>query len=252
MARPAEAVRLLKEGYSPKEIADRWGISLRSVIQYLYIAVGEGAIKRSDIFFSIGASRRQIIEEELAEVLDIPILTNSMRQRIPDLSLEELKLYFNLRDARVSYGDMYELISKIEINLHNIMQEILVRKYGQEESGWWRKGISEKIRKDCVLLREQDPEPAEEAFCYTNFIHLRDILDKQWNIFEKVLPKNILKDKKGFLNKLVKLNHIRNCIMHPIKGHDLTEDDFVFVREFSKNIDIAKWRLNYDEERMYT
>lgn len=243
MARPDEAVNLLKEGYSPKEIADKWGISLKSVIQYLFIKVGGGAIKRSDILFSIDSKRRKIFEEELENNLNIPIITKSMLKRIPDVSREELFLYYELRDARVSYSDMYELISKIEINLHNVMKDILIEEYGKEESGWWRKGISEKIRKDCVLLREQDPEPAEDAFCYTNFIHLRDILDKQWVIYENVLPKDIIKDKKGFLNNLIRLNHIRNFIMHPIKGYNLTEDDFLFVRQFNENIDIRKWQI---------
>lgn len=50
MGRPDEADELLKKGNSPSKIAQEMGISLASVKQYLYIKVGEGKIRRSDIF----------------------------------------------------------------------------------------------------------------------------------------------------------------------------------------------------------
>jgi len=33
--------------------------------------------------------------------------------------------------------------------------------------------------KDCTLAKEASPEPRAEAYCYTTFIHLRDIFEKQ-------------------------------------------------------------------------
>ena len=61
-------------------------------------------------------------------------------------------------------------------------------------------------------------------------------MDKQWGTFSKKLSKKIVADKRKFLNKFAKLNHIRNAVMHPIKDQSLTEVDFEFVYGFWREI----------------
>ncbi|HUA63871.1 MAG TPA: hypothetical protein VML19_34305 [Verrucomicrobiae bacterium] len=55
MARKHEAAEWLTKDNSPIAIAALMGVSLETVMGYLYNHVGEGKIRRSDILFSIGA-----------------------------------------------------------------------------------------------------------------------------------------------------------------------------------------------------
>jgi predicted transcriptional regulator len=248
MARRHEAVTLLRKGYSPIKIANRMNITISSVIQYLYQQVGEGAIKRSDIVFGIDKNLRKMVESIISERdtrywYDI-FKTARIKYKL-NLNPDELKLYLSLRDARVSLGDMYEIISDIELLLHKGIKQTLINEYGSHENGWWRQGVLESIRKTCVMLRESDPEPAKEPFCYTNFIDLSSIIDKRWGLFTNVLPKNVVKNKQEFLSKFVKLNHIRNKVMHPIKELLITEEDFEFVRNFYSTIKLDNWQISF-------
>ena len=68
MARKHEAVRLLKTGHTPTSIAREMGISVASVMGYLYNQVGEGRIRRSDIVFAIAPDVRRAIESAIPRV----------------------------------------------------------------------------------------------------------------------------------------------------------------------------------------
>lgn len=243
MARVQEVASLIKAGRSLTEIRSEFGISLSSVKQYLYSAVVEGLIRRSDIVFTIPAHEREFIEDAIRKLgvtqwyeIHKVVVAGGL-----SFDSELLKIYLHFRDARVSMGDMYEYLSDIEVMLHRAIKMVLVSKYGKNE--WWRQGIPLGIRKICVAIREEDSEPAEEPYHYTNLIHLQEILDKQWELFSQYLPPVAVKDKKGFLSKFIRLNRIRNSVMHPVKGLLVTEDDFIFVRVFHESIVLDKWQI---------
>lgn len=67
MGRAEQAAELLKEGNSPSKIAQEMKISLASVKQYLYLKVGEGKIRSSDIVFSIDEEVRNKIESIISQ-----------------------------------------------------------------------------------------------------------------------------------------------------------------------------------------
>lgn len=243
MYRRHQAAQLLREGLSLGEIPFKLHITIPSVVQYLYTAVGEGIIRRSDILFSIPQEDRQAIEAIIEEsgAIEIGELHHKLQLAKHPIDIEVLQVYLDLRDTRVQMGDMYEYISEIDKTLHNVIKEALTSKYGPEEEGWWRQGVPAHVRKTCAGMREEDPEPAEESFCYTNFLHLQEILDKQWNLFSQALPKDLVHDKKEFLDHFTKLNQIRNFVVHPVKGLRLTESDFAFVRSFYERVKLDRW-----------
>jgi hypothetical protein len=43
-----------------------------------------------------------------------------------------------------------------------------------------------------------------------------------------------LNQKKDLLEWLLRLNRIRNAVMHPVRNTVISEDDFEFVRDFEK------------------
>ena len=75
MARVNEAVSHLKKGLSPGEIAKIMGISFSSVMGYLHRGIGEGAIRRSDILFTIPKATREIVETLIKEGTTIHPIT---------------------------------------------------------------------------------------------------------------------------------------------------------------------------------
>jgi hypothetical protein len=238
-----KVLSLFKQGNSPKEIAEKISrISFKRVLDYLYIHAGEGNIRRSDIWFSINHTIRETIEKYKSEEKEVQ--KNKLFDEcvvLLHIHPDDFRLYIKLRNARVAHGDLYELISDIELLLHRAIKNLLIKEYGKKE--WWRKGVPKSVRTKCAAsYEEDDDDPAKEAYCYTNLIDIKTIFEKRWKEFEKYLPKKILGDSKSFLSNLVKINHIRNRVMHPIKGHDFTPKDFDSVHEFHASIKKEKWQ----------
>lgn len=243
MGRPQEVAELLGAGYSPNEIAQELDISPSSAKMYLYQAVGHGYIRRSDILFSIDQKTRDITEEYM-ERFHIKFwfdICNTAEQNGITLNPIEVRIYMELRDERVALGDMYEDIRQIETGLHKSLKKYLIKKFGESKKDWWRKGIPEPVRIELAKSYEDDEDPAGEAYCYTTLLDLDRILSYNWKDLLNELPKKVRADKKAISNKLVKLNRIRNYVMHPVKGIDPAEKDFLFVREFKNFLKLDKW-----------
>jgi hypothetical protein len=242
MARKDEVASLIKSGHNITEIRSQFGISIDSVKSYLYLALDEGLISRSDIITTVPVKQRQIVDDFIRKLSpkSWEEVYTAAREGGQELDPEVLKIYLDFRESKVPMGEMYEFLSNIEVTLHQDIRRVLVLEYG--ESNWWRRGIPMGIRKACAALREEDTEPAVEPYCYTNFIHLQEILDRQWALFSRYLPPEIIKEKKRFLDKFTRLNQIRNGVMHPVKGLPVTDEDFTFVRTFYESIRADKWQ----------
>jgi hypothetical protein len=228
MARKREAGELLRNGLSPSEIAEHMGISVKSVIQYLCTLVGEGSLRLSDVYFSWPPEKREIFQQAgRSKYWDDRLLS------LIGLCREELELFESLRGRRVFSGDMYEYISEAEVAIHGLVQTILERELGTEESGWWREGIPSSIRVKCASRREEDDEPCEAPYAYTTLIDLSTVISKNWTLFQGVVPSEYAANRKQLESDLIRLNRIRNAVMHPVKERKWTEDDFEFVRQIS-------------------
>lgn len=230
MGRPAEAARLLRKGDSPSQVAFRMGVTVSTVLGYLYRQAGEGKIQRSDIILSIPRQTRLAVEEALNRVRPPhrPYkITRWLKKRHPTVNRDDVQIYLNLMGSGVQFGDLYESIREIEMLLHSITKKTLIGKYGD---AWWRKAVPQKIRVECVQRREMDDLPADDPFSYTNFIDMKKILSENWTELAEKLPEEVVRDRKEFLSKLDKLNGIRNAVMHPIKELPVSDEMFEFVR----------------------
>ena len=225
MARKDEAATLLRSGYTPSEIAHNMNISPSSVWQYLCTKVGEGGLRRSQILFSLDDKTRSEIDK-LTDKLNVDdprvIAKNVSKEITPD----DVRIYLELRNAGVAWGDMYEYIRDIELALHKFIGNTLQTAY---EDNWWRKAIPEKIRVECATLREMDSEPIDDPYCYTNFIHLKKIMKKEWQLFLQHLPKELSSKQSILFDNLTTLNRIRNVVMHPVKNISIRQEDLSFV-----------------------
>jgi len=180
--------------------------------------VGEGKLRQSDILFAIPREVRQAIAEA----------QGSLPEGVDPDDHYVVRLY---GDAAHALGDMYDDLREIEVALHFFIKEQLKRRLGDAEGGWWRKGIPETIRKRCQTRREEDAEPATEAYGYTDLLDLGQIIEQNWSTFQECLPDLYRSNRKRLLEDLQRLNGIRRTVMHPVRRAAPTEQDFDFVRD---------------------
>jgi hypothetical protein len=240
MSRRDEAADLLKSGRTLAEIARCMGVSMGTVVSYLFTEVGRGSVRRSDIFFAVSPQIRAAVEST-SDVVgeDEDAIRSATLALMPDVNRDELAACLLLRDARVALGEMYELVRDLETTLHSVARAVLTGNYDDQ---WWRKGIPRTIRQECAANLEGDEEPAAEPFCYTTLAHLGEIFYGNWPLMIDALPKEVSSNRQKFKSDLMQLNRIRNAVMHPVKGIVPREADFVFVREFHRRLNLPRLR----------
>lgn len=240
MPKSEEAVRLLQEGLPPSEIATRLNTSASDVMRHLCLKVGEGDLRRSDIVFSIDATLRHAIEEIIREkdAASMRFISSELLRRGIHANRLDIRIYLRYRRARAVLGDLYELVRNIEVRLHLFIKDAFIHEYGEEN--WWRGGVPDRIRADCAALRERDTDPADDAYCYTHLINLREILDKQWSVLSPHLPKKLQSNKKELMDQISRLNRIRNAVMHPVRNDRFSDDDFEFVRDLEHALGLLR------------
>lgn len=226
MANKHEAEKFLRDGLTPAQIARRMGISVGSVIQYLHTRIGEGALRLSDIYFCLPVEFREGLKQ-----------AGKNKHRVPDieflqhrgLTREDFEFYRPIRSRSVFAGDLYEHISETELAIHDLVVKTLEQEFGEGEMGYWRRGIPQAIRTKCQKRREEDEEPSDLAFQYTDLIDLYEIMAKNWPQFQNRLPEEYRRDRTLLKKDFVRLNGIRNAVMHPVKRRLWSESDFQFA-----------------------
>lgn len=224
--------RLVKIGISPVNVSQVRRVSLATTLGYLDQMIGQGRLRRSDVFFSISK-----------DVRDKCVGTT---ERPADVSPDDFKVLRRYGDAAHALGDMYEDLRCIEMTVHTMVRDVLVRTFGRSESGWWRQGVPEAIRRSSQVRREEDAEPADSPFCYTDLLDLGRIIEANWSVFQLGLPERYRSNRKLLLDDLRRLNSIRRNVMHPVRGCVPSEDDFDFARRL--RADLAPSTMDPAEE----
>lgn len=210
MGRPRDVAELVRKGKTPSEIATLLGVTIATIEGYLHRAVGEGLLRRPDIYFSVAPEHRK--------------------------SDPTLAHWYN--DPQHALGDMYQDIRRIEIGLHNQIRQALTKEYGAGEAGWWRKGVLEKVRVKCQERREKDSDEPCEPFCYSDLLDLDAILQNKWELLKDLFPV-YTPNRKQLSSDLARLNRVRNNVMHPVRGIVPSEADFDFVRRLQRSFRCA-------------
>lgn len=229
MTKRAIAVKHLRAGMALHEIAFKMNVSFQTIVRYMKLQVAEGGVTASEVFFGMEQGRRAFLKDLLERSEGKASKSYYKLAAERDISWDEANLYWSLSSSTANRGDMYERVADLEVWLHQHIKAVLSNEYGELESDWWRSGVPLAVRKACVQAREEDDEPVESPFAYTTFIHLSEIIDKNWKLFSANLPKSFVSQKQTFLSSLKKLNSIRNAVMHPVKGKAWDEHDFAFV-----------------------
>jgi tetratricopeptide (TPR) repeat protein len=153
--------------------------------------------------------------------------------------LQSLDKWLKERLPPKPHVEAYEQVTWVEERLHMFIGQRLRQAFGEEETGWWRQGVPEGIRKKCAERLEEDPN-RRPRYNYTDLLDLKEIMDRNWRLFENDFRKvwGQVKTKKEFLEGLVHLNEIRKTVMHPVRG-SVTEEDLSFVRQMREVVEKA-------------
>lgn len=136
-------------------------------------------------------------------------------------------------------GDIYEDLRFLEVSLHRIVRASLIREFGAADSRWWRSGVPLPVRQNCQGRREEDEDPCEDPFAYTDLADLIGVIDKQWSCVARSLPKAWRSDRKVLLEDLRRLNRIRRMVMHPVRVDGLpSEEDMAFIRRIRRELEV--------------
>ncbi len=171
---------------------------------------------------AMGRFQEAVESYEKAEQLD-PVFFNGLQPEKLE-ALSKLDDWFSARWPNHAYKELYGLVLPTETMLRLFIRHRLQQELGKEESEWWLKGVPENIRVDCAQMREKDCH-RKDCFDYTYLIDLKEIINKQWKLFEPGFQrvKDKFKSKKEFLEGLIRLNEIRNLVAHPSLNVSLDE-----------------------------
>jgi DGQHR domain-containing protein len=120
-------------------------------------------------------------------------------------------------------------------NIHKKISDFVVTKlkanYGEDD--WWNRGVPQRIRKECAVRKEEDPNihNVEEAF---NLIHYQQIVveKENWPMFEHFVGMGEPAKSSTRTKWLRELSDIRNKAMHPERG-SLTKEETAKIEEIS-------------------
>jgi len=210
-------------------IAQEMDVSFQTIVRYMKLQVAEGGVTASEVFFGIDPERRNQLHK-LLEGSDGKASKSYYRDAAAQgISWDEANLYWAMAFSTANRGDMYERVADLEVGLHQHIKDVLIKEFGDAELAWWRNGVPLAVRKACVQTREEDAEPVDSPFAYTTFIHLSEVIEKNWKLFSVNLPRTFVANRQELLADLKKLNSIRNAVMHPVKGKSWDPDAFAFV-----------------------
>lgn len=240
MGAPQEILQLLKQGLSPGETRRTRqqagkGSSVNTIIPYIDSLIGAGDIRRSDVLFTIKLKTRREIEVAIGrdQRASDDQVARSLVTAGTTVDPADVAAFRRYGDARFSLGDMYENVRAIEVGLHKLVRAALeARQPGGRQ--WWTDGVPSEIRLECERRRGRDKEPAEHSYNYTDLLHIREIVNRHWDVIAAKLPAG---SRKAELHRdLGRLNRIRRMVMHPSNGRAPSDEDFEFVRAVKKQL----------------
>ena len=162
----------------------------------------------------------------------------------PKFDVPGLADYISKLDAEGT-KEAHQLIDELELRMHEFILKELQAEYGTDKWGgqpmWWRQGVPERIRTDCISRQEKDNKPKDHPWKYLTLITHRDIVmqSKVWSKrFEKAFSLQTIGNKRDKAHKtmwMVHVNDVRNTTHHAIKGV-CTRDEVKLVRAAHKHV----------------
>jgi hypothetical protein len=165
----------------------------------------------------VGNSGQRRVAFAMIEVI------NAAKPSFDPPGLEEFK---KSKDATGTV-EARQIMPELQLKIHAATVTLLKSKFGDDEKGWWRQGVPEKVRTEVAARREANPDPGG----YEQFFELldyRSIAARNWDLckpFFKFGEGNSMEKQLDWFSKLVA---IRNRIAHPERG-PVSDEELFFL-----------------------
>jgi hypothetical protein len=193
------------------------------------------------VVFTIPSDIRAAVEWIITEVAtdDFYRLEKEVKSRGVGIDRDDLRLYLNLRSNYI--GDLYFYVTDLEKSLHGLIRRVLISEYADDDM-WWHYAIPVEVKEKCEKRRHHDKDPADHPYSYTTFLHLKDIVESNWRIFENYLPEAESADRRALVDALFAANIVRNKVMHPVRQDIPSDEEFQCVLELRDRLARRRWR----------
>ncbi len=164
-------------------------------------------------------------------------ISNLGRNYLKEFKNKSIKKEKYTEPQDVEKHQAIDKMDKIENCIHKKI-EIILKDVFPDNRDWWFEGIPERIRIECSKKYEK-AKGQGKVYDYTDIVELKEIIDKNWKHFINQKPfSNFQSNKKAFLRSIDELNILRNNVKHPTRKYKPTEQDFSFLDEFLKDLEI--------------
>ena len=195
---------------------------------FLFYSVSNSSQERID---SLSKAKKLLKEalEEIKKNSNTKYKGLSMIERKDEELVRRIDDELQLKNLSVSVDlppSNFDKILKTERILRELIHCVLKKEFGDDEKGWWCKGVPEKIRLSVQERREKDKERLD-YFRYLYLIELKEIIEKQWKLFQPYFN-----NREFISSKLTKVNEIRNIIFHGKR--DISDEEKQSINELEK------------------
>ena len=132
-------------------------------------------------------------------------------------------------------------VNKLFHQIERDMAVFVTRTLLANDKDWWQKYVPDSIRAECEKRRTQEKNifPNES---YLDLLHLKKIMDKNWNLFYELLSTITEESKKKFLKRTEDFNaSTRRFEAHPIKTLFMPQDySEAYINRVKELADLAR------------
>ena len=139
--------------------------------------------------------------------------------------------------AKAGFNDQArEIIIRIEQLLQDTVLTVLKDEFSEDAQAWWFSGVPLGIRKKVTQKIEESDGKAGSREQNFDLIHYRDIILKQWSLFESMFALGKSGNKEKRTGWMKDVNSMRNKVMHPSRREFLSAGDVERLKELENEI----------------
>ena len=196
---------------------------VQPILDFLATATREEAARAFQVPYGAGGRRQYLFR-----------LTRLARRAVPGFSPPGFAAWEEAQShERVKRAE--EQIREINILVQHKIFEVLRSRYGNDETGYWEKGISD-VQMRVRAYQKQQENPVERRLSLENYLDFLDYMKivkapSHWQVFEPYfnIPEDGSKGTAKNLQWMEKINLLRRIVAHPTTQRQFKLDDFDYL-----------------------
>lgn len=169
------------------------------------------------------------VQGQTAQRRECELALNEMIPEFCPPGIEEAK---SLKSAKTN-SQAYEIIRRIETALSQYVLDTVKAEFGVDEAGWWYTSIPQSVRRKIDDRRDEEQGKLSRE-SYFDLMDFRDVILANWQLFGSTLGYEKSGNKEKRTSWLVKINQLRNIVMHPSKNVLITLEQLDLLANYDQ------------------